>query len=71
MIDDSPFKDVDASIGQVLFSDQCGSIFAYGSVKDVSYLSCRGRLRGALLPYGCDKITSGKECVCRNKSLET
>ena len=30
-----------------------------------------GRLRGALLPYGCDKITSGKECVCRNKSLET
>ena len=26
---------------------------------------------GALLPYICDKITSGKECVCRNKSLET
>ena len=26
---------------------------------------------GALLPYICDKITSGKECVFRNKSLET
>ena len=32
MIDDSPFKDVDASIGQVLLSDQCGSVFAYGIV---------------------------------------
>ena len=41
VLDDSPFKDVDASIGQVLLSDQCGSIFAYGSVKDFSYLSCR------------------------------